>query len=283
MKQLVSIIVPCFNQVDFLDESLGSIRNQTYKNWECLIVNDGSTDATEQVAKKWVGTDNRFRYIKKKNAGTSSAKNTGLEKSRGDYIQFLDCDDWIHRDKIQLSIREFSNDPLVDIVISNFQCADVKLNRLVPPYCKLEDFEFNLKSIVLDWDNGYTIPLHCGFFRSEFFKAYRFNEELHALEDWEMWIKYFLWCRKSFFIDRSLVIYRMHTNSATKDKKKMYLARKKFLALVESEGILKGDLLIQFLKERKLNWLKNSEKEYLKEKYPLLKYYSKLRNVLRRC
>ena len=102
----VSIIIPCYNQAKYLEETLYSILNQTYSNWECLIVNDGSSDETEQIAKQFTARDKRFNYFFKENGGLSSARNFGLNKSTGTYIQFLDSDDFIDNAKLELSINE---------------------------------------------------------------------------------------------------------------------------------------------------------------------------------
>ena len=88
----VSIIIPCYNQAEFLEETLGSVLKQTHTNWECLIVNDGSTDVTEKIAQQFISKDQRFKYFFKENGGLSSARNYGLDQSTGNYIQFLDSD-----------------------------------------------------------------------------------------------------------------------------------------------------------------------------------------------
>jgi glycosyltransferase involved in cell wall biosynthesis len=93
MNPLVSIIVPCYNQAQYLDESLQSIADQTYTHWECIVVNDGSPDNTEAVARKWEAKDSRFIYLHKENGGVSSARNVGIEKAKAAFILTLDADD----------------------------------------------------------------------------------------------------------------------------------------------------------------------------------------------
>ncbi|MFV9550618.1 glycosyltransferase family 2 protein [Algibacter sp. PT7-4] len=93
---LVSIIVPCYKQAHFLNESLQSVLNQIYTNWECIIVNDGSPDNTEEITKTWLNKDNRFKYLYKENGGLSSARNAGVKISKGTYILPLDADDILH-------------------------------------------------------------------------------------------------------------------------------------------------------------------------------------------
>jgi len=89
----VSIVVPCYNYAQYLDEALQSILDQTYVDWECIVVNDGSTDNTAAVAHKWVTKDARFVYVYKENGGVSSARNLGIEKAKGEFIVTLDADD----------------------------------------------------------------------------------------------------------------------------------------------------------------------------------------------
>ena len=90
---LISVVIPAYNAEQFLDETLESVLSQTYENWECIIVNDGSTDNTESIAKKWCEKDARFRYFYKENSGASDTRNFGIKEARGEYIAFLDADD----------------------------------------------------------------------------------------------------------------------------------------------------------------------------------------------
>ena len=104
---LISIIVPCYNQARYLDECLQSVLEQTYQNWECIIVNDGSPDSTEAVALKWTAQDPRFRYVLKKNGGLSSARNAGIEVAGGQWILPLDADDRISNHYLELAEKQF--------------------------------------------------------------------------------------------------------------------------------------------------------------------------------
>lgn len=96
MKPLVSIIIPTYNRAHLISETLNSVLAQTYINWECIIVDDGSTDNTEEVIKKYLNSDSRFVYLSRpvnKKKGPSSCRNFGIAKSYGEYIVFLDSDD----------------------------------------------------------------------------------------------------------------------------------------------------------------------------------------------
>ena len=102
---LVSIIIPCYNQAKFLQETLQSVNHQTYSNWECIIINDGSPDNTEEIALEWCYKDVRFKYFKKENGGLSSARNFGILHARGDLILPLDADDKISKNYLSISHR----------------------------------------------------------------------------------------------------------------------------------------------------------------------------------
>ena len=95
MSELISIIVPVYNVDAYIRDCLNSIARQTYKNIEVIMVDDGSTDASGQICDRYCELDERFHVIHKKNGGVSSARNSGLEAARGEYIGFVDPDDWI--------------------------------------------------------------------------------------------------------------------------------------------------------------------------------------------
>ena len=126
----ISVIVPCYNQEAFLDESLASVANQTYTNWECIIVDDGSTDSSALIAKAWQEKDARFKYFYQENKRLSGARNTGLTLAQGDLIQFLDGDDLLQPTKMEESVEAFKREQC-DIVVSNF--SEIHKGKQRPP------------------------------------------------------------------------------------------------------------------------------------------------------
>ena len=100
----VSIIIPVYNTASYLRKCLDSAKNQTYTNLEIICVDDGSTDGSEKIVDEYLD-DERFVIIHKKNGGESSARNTGLLKITGDYIGFMDCDDWIEKDMYETLVE----------------------------------------------------------------------------------------------------------------------------------------------------------------------------------
>lgn len=217
---LVSIIIPCYNQAHFLDEALQSVFDQTYANWECIIVNDGSTDNTKEIAKKWDERDSRFFYSYQENGGLSSARNTGLNIANGDYIQFLDADDCLHHFKFQESL-ELVKQYNADLIITNYVACIGDKNIIIPPRFILQEDCFNFESVVFKWDYEFAIPIHCALFNAKYFKDFRFPIYLKAKEDWIMWITIFKSMPSTSFINKPYAIYRDHENSMTKDKNEM--------------------------------------------------------------
>nr|WP_297162295.1 glycosyltransferase family A protein [uncultured Dysgonomonas sp.] len=131
---VISIIVPCYNQAQYLPETLQSVLEQDYAHWECIIVNDGSPDNTEEVALKWCKEDERFKYFKKENGGLSDARNYGIKNSVGKYILPLDSDDKISKTYISEAIDVLENNPDVKLIFCRAQLfgADNKEWELLP-------------------------------------------------------------------------------------------------------------------------------------------------------
>ncbi len=112
----ISIIVPCYRQAHFLDTSLQSVMDQSFENWECIIVNDGSPDDTASAAQKWCLKDARFKYIEKENGGLSSARNAGISIAKGIYILPLDADDLLHPEFLKETESVLSSNDHIAIV-----------------------------------------------------------------------------------------------------------------------------------------------------------------------
>lgn len=112
---LISVVVPCYNASTYISASFASLSNQTYPHWECIAVNDGSTDNTEQKIQEWVQKDPRFKLINQENAGPPAARNTGLNHFTGDFLFFLDADDLLDPHCLETLLQ--LHQPSVDVVI----------------------------------------------------------------------------------------------------------------------------------------------------------------------
>ncbi|RZL69860.1 MAG: glycosyltransferase family 2 protein [Pedobacter sp.] len=181
---LFSIIVPCYNQGQYLDKSLKSIQEQSYSNWECIIVNDGSSDSTELIAETYCKQDKRFKYFFQKHSGVGAARNHGLRNSIGRYIKFLDADDWMQTDLLEKCYP--AND--VELVLCRAKFSFFNSEGLQPYHCDVLNIDFQFENLLLNWGDEFDIPIHCGLISSNLLKNYAFDEHLKIWEDWFMWL-----------------------------------------------------------------------------------------------
>ncbi len=202
MNALVSIIVPCYNLSQYLAETLNSILDQTHLNWECIIINDGSTDKTEDIALAYLEKDNRFKYIFQENQGVSSARNNGIKSSLGLYVLPLDADDLIapNYTKEAVEILEKNND--VKIVYSDFKNFDAAYGIEVP--------KFSMKELLLE----NMIFCSAVFRRIDFDNVGGYNEKMvHGIEDWDLWLSLLSDGGKVYKIPKVYFFYRIRSNS----------------------------------------------------------------------
>lgn len=279
---LISIIVPCYNQAVYLDEALQSVFDQTYQNWECIIVNDGSQDNTEIIAQKWLERDSRFIYLCQENGGLSSARNLGLENAKGDYIQFLDADDCLHKLKFEesLIVAQLNNS---DLIISNYVAFTNDINRILPSRYTLQEAYFTFESIVFKWDFEFAIPIHCALFNAKYFKYFRFPTHLKAKEDWVMWIVVFSNNPTTSFINEPYAFYRDHINSMITDKLLMQSNHVKSLLYLRNVlGENDFDRLIEQVLENLYDKLNVAEFNFRKiKKSKTYKWGARLRDLVK--
>jgi glycosyltransferase involved in cell wall biosynthesis len=204
---LISIIIPCYNQSSYLEETLNCILKQDYENWECLLVNDGSTDSTESVILPWLKKDPRFRYFSIPNGGVSAARNFGIEQAKGFFIQFLDADDLLSPNKLSKSIGAIFSEN-VGVVCCNYALLSNNLTTNLGVFSTLEEYSFTFKNIARYWKSGFTIPIHCFFFRREVIGEYRFPVGISIHEDWIMWLLIYQQNPNTYFIPETLAFYR---------------------------------------------------------------------------
>ena len=151
-----SIIIPAYNAGKFIAETIHSVINQTYNNWELIIIDDGATDNTKNVVALFL-SDNRIKYFYQKNAGVSAARNKGLEMVTGDYIAFLDADDVWEPENIEKKIKMLVDFPDVDWVYSDMFEAGEKMNKVKVAAIGRDD---NILENILLWE-GEVVPGPC--------------------------------------------------------------------------------------------------------------------------
>jgi glycosyltransferase involved in cell wall biosynthesis len=214
-KPLFSILVPTYNQAKYLPETLDSIINQTYDDWEAVVVNDGSTDETAEVLKKYVEKDSRIRAFYKDNGGVSSALNEGLRNARGEWICWLSSDDLFERDKLEIHLQAIREYPDIHFFHTNYSVLYEDTGCISPSGLNLSTFipplELQvLKFFEINYFNGISIAIH----RDIFEQVGHFNEGYKAGQDFDMWLRISTLYR-SHFINKQTCITRIHPAQGT--------------------------------------------------------------------
>ncbi|MDT2660059.1 glycosyltransferase family 2 protein [Enterococcus hulanensis] len=262
MNDLISLIVPVYNVELYLEQCLSSITKQSYRNIEIIIVNDGSTDNSIEIAKKFRILDHRIVIYSKQNGGLASARNYGFSKSNGDYVIFIDSDDYISHRHVENLYKTLMTHN-ADIAVSKMQLVDTK-GKAVRLSCKdsgniIELSRIDaLKSLFLQkkFDNSASAKIY----KRRFCEEYQFPEG-KLYEDFAIIYKMFMVAEKVVYIDKSDYFYVQRPLSIT------------------NSDFNKGKLdLLQFIKEmisnKKLNELNLS-------KYGEVKSFSALVNLWR--
>ena len=204
----VSVIIPCFNAGSYLEEAIQSILDQTYSSFEILIVNDGSTDNTPDVVARF--NDQRIRYFYQQNKGLSAARNAGILVSDGEYIAFLDADDWFVPSKLEVQTRFLDMYADVGCVASGWVDTDERGDalRIVEPWHWKPDM--GLAECVL----GVPLVPHCVLVRRVWLEAVGlFDEGLRYREDWDLWLKLAAAGCKIVWLPELVCRYRVRANS----------------------------------------------------------------------
>ncbi|SFG32904.1 glycosyltransferase family 2 protein [Pontibacter chinhatensis] len=168
----VSVIIPTFNRSTLIEKAVKDVIKQSYKDWELIIVDDGSTDDTEWVIRKYIDSDNRITYLKKGKTGAADSRNYGVKHATGEVVTFYDSDDELADNWMELMISGFSN-PNICLVSCGVSTKDVikdkEINRELPQkvwHCKRGTTAmfiaaaFFIKKIVFEQIGGYDIQLH---------------------------------------------------------------------------------------------------------------------------
>lgn len=163
---MISIIVPIYNKSDYLKRCINSIKGQSYNNFECILVDDGSTDGSAEIAKELILNDHRFIYVFQENKGVSSARNLGIVTSSYEWICFIDADDYIDKDFLQNFINFISN-TTVDVIYS----VSSKINKvlLINDVLSNMDYYYDYKIFNPPWGKMYKRKLISTLFNEKFF------------------------------------------------------------------------------------------------------------------
>lgn len=182
----VSIITPCYNAADYIASSIISVQSQTCSDWEMIIVDDGSTDNSVDIIKGFSQSDSRIKLISKENGGSASARKLALSIAKGEYIQFLDADDFLEKDKLHRQIKMMQEQQLqVSYTDWCFIHPDGKREQL-------QGLNFNQLRVLLFWGTLFgALPIHAFIYQRDFLEQHNitFNSEIKEREDWNFHIQ----------------------------------------------------------------------------------------------
>jgi len=211
----VSVVITCYNYAKYIEICLDSVLAQSFRDFEVIIVNDGSTDDSEEKILKYTERDN-FRYIYQGNSGQACAKNTGFRNARGEFIAFLDADDFWEPSKLERQVPYF-DDPDVGVVYSRSRFVDAEGRDLI----------LDLSSRCFETHSGYVtkplfvdnfVPFSSSIVRRKCLEELGvFDESLKMGIDWDLWLR--ISTKYKFVgIDAQLLVYRVgHSGQMSKN------------------------------------------------------------------
>jgi len=236
-EPMISVIIPCYNQGQYINQAVQSVLDQTYQNYEIIIINDGSTD---QFTNKLLENYERCntKVYKTENHGLASTRNYGFTLSKGEFIQFLDSDDFLDSNKFKAQLDVFNRYKDIDVSYTNYryyyeetkEYSDSRMEKLIgkKPF---EDFVYR-------WQRGISIPIHCAMFKRTIFnQSGPFVPGFKAIEDWLMWVDIANRGCKFRYLNKDYAFYRIQSNSMTRDKSSMLYWVSKAICYIEKNYI----------------------------------------------
>lgn len=207
---MISIIVPIFNMSKYLSKCIESILVQSYSNFELILIDDGSTDDSLNICKKYAQLDSRIVVLEKTNGGQGSARNLGLERAKGDFITFVDSDDWIEKNLLEVlmnNLRKYDADISCGGVYSNLDKSDFILDSEVIVKNNIQAMELFVMNM-----NGFNHSPVSKVFKKELFSNVKFLE-LRGFEDAGTMFKVFINAKKVVSQQLSLYFYLQRNDS----------------------------------------------------------------------
>ncbi|MBA0884751.1 glycosyltransferase family 2 protein [Flavobacterium undicola] len=214
MNKLVSIIIPTYNRGCFIEETLASVLAQTYTNWECIVVDDGSNDNTEEIVCSYIEKDKRFKYFHRPQdqiKGPSYCRNYGFKRSVGEYIYWFDSDDILLSEALEKRISCFDDD--VDVVIGKAEFFDsdskvILFRNIIMSNNLIQDYFIGKVTFYVSgplWKKKFLLE-HYLFF----------DEKTSYLDDWDFNLRALYKVPNIFYLNEVLFRYRSHAYSLSK-------------------------------------------------------------------
>lgn len=212
---LVSVIVPVYNVENHLEKCLESIITQTYKNLEIICINDGSTDSSFEILQKYAQKDNRIKLVNQENKGLGATRNVGLEVAQGEFISFIDSDDWVDKSLYQNCINKITSE--TDVIVFGAKTVNLKNNKIYSGQYSAKSFpkNFNLNNLF----NIYTVAWN-KLYRLSFLKEHHILFETPRTgEDQTFFIKVVLNAKNIFILKKDFYYYIKYRNGALSNRK----------------------------------------------------------------
>lgn len=222
----LSVIMPIYNGEKYLAQAIESVLNQECKDLELILVNDGSTDNSEAICRKYEIADQRIKYYKKENSGVSDTRNFGINKAQGEYIAFLDCDDVFCKNFYTHKFHNELKNSKVDIASLGFIWGDGKIENGI----------LNTTVIDANYNNRFSVShmVFCSFvYNRDLFKILSFNKNIAYSEDYDFLLRALGNCNSIKYFDEFILVYRDNKNSVThtRDSKESKIILKRLLSV----------------------------------------------------
>ncbi len=262
MDPLVSIIIPSYNREHLIGETLDSVLGQTYTNWECIVVDDGSSDNTEEIINSYCNKDGRIKFYhrpKSRKNGASSCRNYGLKKSRGELIQFLDSDDLLSKNKLgeQLKLFKPGDLSLITCKWGGFEQSSNLIKRFKYKYHSYRNFKKGINLLNTFGIYNEFFPQHVYLMPKALIeKSGNWNESLTNNDDAEFFTRLILNASKIIFSPETSAYYRY----ASTDKLSELDSEEKVKSAIKSWQLIESHLKekvtyssIKYVRNGKLN------------------------------
>ncbi|AUC84422.1 hypothetical protein CW731_03510 [Polaribacter sp. ALD11] len=280
IQPLVSIIIPTYNRAHLIRETLDSILAQSYTNWECIVVDDGSVDNTSEILTNYCKNDNRFQYYQRPDSemkGANSCRNYGFKLSKGEFINWFDSDDLYKENYIDKLVKKNTED--IDVIVCEIQKfsnnSKTKLNRIYSENL-IEDY---LTGKVVFYISG---PLWKKSFLDK--QEFLLDETISNLDDWDFNLRMLYQKPNIKYVKIPLIYYRVHENSLSHEIGKLnfievlseFKAREKHVKLLKVNKKANPKILKEFIKKRynfffRLAMVENNNKKIFFLKKVLIK------------
>jgi teichuronic acid biosynthesis glycosyltransferase TuaG len=233
-KGLVSIITPMYNGERFVGDTINSVLNQTYSNWEIIVIDDGSKDNGPEKVKKFADQDNRISIFSQANGGSAAARNNGIRRAKGQYIALLDADDTWNSDFLEKQIK-LMNDKNALLVYSSHTRIDEHSKEILTPFIVPEKINYN------DLLKSCYISCLTGLYDTSVYGKVYLREDMKSLrDDYVYWLEIMKKVKIAYGNKEVIANYRILNSSASRKKNKVIIPHFKVLYKVEKLGLIKS-------------------------------------------